>query len=131
MCCNKSLISPLIAAVTLLQLKTHTHTQTHTLFAFSPYCLSHHRVSFCALSSSFSPIHKFSLTALPLQTRGSIVLPKMPRSPRPSTPVHSVCVCVCVPVREQLSHSAVTCCTAETDRYRPRQLSLFVSFPLS
>lgn len=43
----------------------------------------------------------------------------------------TVCVCVCVPVRKQLSHSAITCCTAETDRYCPRQLSLSIFVSLS
>lgn len=70
------------------------------------------------------PIHKFSLTARSPQTRASIVLPEMPWSPRPGMQCAYVCVCVCVPFREQLSHSAITCCTAES----PRQLSPCLSF---
>lgn len=41
----------------------------------------------------------------------------------------TVSVYMCVPVREQLSHSAITCCTAETDRYNPCQLSPSICLP--
>lgn len=67
---------------------------------------------FLLLCTSFLP-------QLSFQTTGLIVFTQMPSNPRPSMPVHGECVCVCVPVREQLSHSAITCCTAETDRYSP------------
>lgn len=61
----------------------------------------------------------------------------MPHSPRPCLWTVSVCVCVyvrtqtrvcgheCVPVRKQLSHSAITCYTAEIDHFCSHHLSPF------
>lgn len=121
MCCNKLLIIPLLAAMSLPKLQIAV---AHFMHSLHTACLI--MIMFLPVLSPPLPLlfTSFSLTALSLQTRGSIVFPKMPWSLRPSMPVHSVCVCVCIPFRKQLSHSAITCCTAETDRYCPRQLSL-------
>lgn len=128
-CCNKSPITPS---------SYHSYCFSYKLL-LNTFCILSINQAFLIMSMSALPhplslplIQNFLLTVPSPQTRGSIVFPDMPWSPRPSMHLHSVCVCVCVPVREQLSHSAITCRTAETERYLPRQLppslSLLPSF---
>lgn len=105
------------------------HTEEVVKLCPTTSLITHVRVSLCAVSSSSSPVPQVSTSFLPqisLQTTGPIVFTKMPSNPRPSMPVHGECVCVYmhVPVREQLSHSAITCCTADTDHYSPPSICL-------
>lgn len=88
-CCNKSPITPS---------SYHSHCFSYKLL-LNTFCILSINQAFLIMSMSALPhplslplIQNFSLTVPSPQTRGSIVFPDMPWSPRPSMHLHSVCV---------------------------------------
>lgn len=104
LCSDKSAITPPLATSTLLQLQ---NAVAHFSYALSTAAFSYHgHVSLCAISSSSSPIHKFSLTALSLfRQEGPLYFLRCLRVPGPAC-LCTVCVflCVCVSQLENSCH---------------------------
>lgn len=99
----------------LRKLSSYVLSHRSALPATNCHCAHSHSLQVCVSSCPrFYSCYAFS-QLFSLQTTGSIEFVEMPLSPWPSMSVHGESVYACVPVREQLSHSAITCCTAETD----------------
>lgn len=114
-----------------------THCFSYKLL-LNTFCILSINQAFLIMSMSALPhplslplIQNFSLTVPSPQTRGSIVFPDMPWSPRPSMHLHSVCVCVSQLENSchiQPSHAAQL---RQSATFPVNSLHLCPSFPLS